>query len=232
MAEIQCGKSLAILLGAEGWWRVRWVTAGRKVELRVSTPVFQVRYLPLIKVKVSFQNRVSQDTGGSGGWWIKETQMSLQIVTELWKSPMELKCLGAFVFPHWACLDLQAFGCLWQSAHCFISFTFLPWVCPKLLPGLAPIEAAVPACWPSWVFPQEGKNKGREGKRRPGQRRKGRRVFRPADQWVVDVSAESCSPSLDQQLPLLVQCVWTLSSTCQWALPHAQAALNPKGYFG
>lgn len=32
--------------------------------------------------------------------WIKETQMSLQIFTELWKSPVELKCLGAFVFPH------------------------------------------------------------------------------------------------------------------------------------
>lgn len=32
--------------------------------------------------------------------WIKETQMSLQMFTELWKSPMELKCLGAFVFLH------------------------------------------------------------------------------------------------------------------------------------
>lgn len=32
--------------------------------------------------------------------WIKETQISLQIVAEQCKSPMELKCLDAFVFPH------------------------------------------------------------------------------------------------------------------------------------
>lgn len=51
MAEIPCGKSLALSLSAEGWWRVRWVTAARRLELRVSTPVFQVRYSPLIKVK-------------------------------------------------------------------------------------------------------------------------------------------------------------------------------------
>lgn len=72
-------------------------------------------------------------------------------------------CLGAFVFPDWACLDLQAFGYLWQSAHCFISFTFMPWVCPKLSPGLAPLPA--PACWPSWAFLQEGKNKGSKGRK-------------------------------------------------------------------
>lgn len=43
--------------------------------------------------------------------------------------------------------------------------------------------------------------------RRPEQGQKGRRVFRPVEQSVVDVSAESYSPSLDQKLPLLVQCV-------------------------
>lgn len=96
--------------------------------------------------------------------WIKETPMSLQIFTELWKSPM-LKCIDAFVFPHWACLDLQAFGYLWQFSHSSISFTFLPWVCPKLSPRLAPIEAAVPACWTSQVFLRGGKNKESKGRK-------------------------------------------------------------------
>lgn len=160
--------------------------------------------------------------------WIKETQMSLQIYTELWKSPLELKCLGAFVFPHWACLDLQAFGYLWQSAHCFISFTFLPWVFPKWLPGLAPIGAAVHACWPCWAFLQEGKNKGIEGSqaRARAEMKEGLQAC-----WAVSCWWE-LQPSLDQQMPLLVQCVWIWSSVCQWALSHAQAVLNPKGYFG
>lgn len=45
--------------------------------------------------------------------WIKETQMSLQIFTELWKLLMELKCLGAFVFPHCVTFrHLDIFGSL------------------------------------------------------------------------------------------------------------------------
>lgn len=119
--------------------------------------------------------------------WIKETQMSLQIFTELWKLPMELKCLGAFVFPHWACLDLQAFGYLWQSAHCFISFASLPCVCPKLLPGLAPIEAAVPARWPSWAFLQGDTNKGSEGReaRARAERKEGLQACWAVSCWCV-----------------------------------------------
>lgn len=94
---------------------------------------------------------------------------------------------NAFVFPHWACLDLQAFGYLWQSAHCFISFASLPCVCPKLLPGLAPIEAAVPAHWPSWAFLQGDTNKGSEGReaRARAERKEGLQACWAVSCWCV-----------------------------------------------
>lgn len=150
--------------------------------------------------------------------WNKETQMSLQIFTELWKSPMELKCLGTFVFPHWACLNLQAFGYLWQSAHCFISFTSLCWVCPNYRLGWRLLKQQFLRVDPPEHFFK--KEEIREVRRREGQG-KGRKE-------------EGFSGLLSNEL-LMFQLrvtapVWTSSSPC-WCNVFELWALHANEHF-
>lgn len=163
--------------------------------------------------------------------WIKKTQMSLEMFTELWKSPMELKCLVAFVFPHWASLDLQASGYLWQSAHCFLRLFYLSTLSLSKIISWTGTYWNSSSCMLTLLSVSSRRKKYR--KRGEGDQGKGRKEGGSSGLLSsIDVSTENDSPTLQQQLPLLVQCVWTLSFVCQWALPHAQAVLNPKGYFG
>lgn len=111
--------------------------------------------------------------------WIKETQMSLQIFTELWKSLMELKCLGAFVFPHCATFrHLDIFGSLPIASSLlplyleFVQNYCLSWhLLKQQFLHVDPPER----------FSKETKIREARGGR-PGQGQKGRRDVRPVEQ--------------------------------------------------
>lgn len=118
--------------------------------------------------------------------WIKETQMSLQIFTELWKSLMELKCLGAFVFPHCATFrHLDIFGSLPIASSLlplcleFVQNYCLSWHLLK--------QQFIEACWPSRAFFQGDKNKGSKGReaRARAERKEGCQACWAVSCWCV-----------------------------------------------